>query len=345
AFLTVFALATLAFVLGGQAFVKSLSLSYPLFAILAGLAISNTVGVPRYLRPALRGELYIKTGLVLYGGELLLAELFALGPPGMAVAWLVTPVVLVATYLFGQKVLGIESKTLNVVVSADMSVCGVSAAIATAAACKAKKEELSLAVGISMLFTAVMMFAIPAVAVGTGMDARWAGAWIGGTIDSSGAVAAAGETLGEEAAAVAITVKLIQNVLIGVIAFAVATYWVTVVESAEGRDRPGLGVVWERFPKFVLGFLGASVVFSLVAAYAPAGEEIVTAATKTTKTLRAWCFCLAFVAIGLETDFRQLRGLLAKGKPLVLYACGQTLNIVLTLAVAYVMFVILFPAS
>ena len=124
-----------------------------------------------------------------------------------------------------------QSKTLNITLAADMSVCGVSrAAIATAAACRAKKEELKLAIGISLVFTSVMMIVIPNIINATGMDHVLGGAWIGGTIDATGAVAAAGAFLSDKALYVAATVKLIQNILIGVIAFAVALYWVTWVE-------------------------------------------------------------------------------------------------------------------
>src|SRR5690606_3004756 len=139
----------------------------------------------------------IKTGLVLLGAEILLGQLVALGLPGIFVAWIVTPIVLVSTFAFGQRVLGIRSKSLNMVISADMSVCGVSAAIATAAACRAKKEELSLAIGMSLTFTVVMMVLMPAAIRALGMSDVLGGAWMGGTIDSTGAVAAAGGILGE----------------------------------------------------------------------------------------------------------------------------------------------------
>src|SRR5690606_623934 len=134
----------------GQSLIKACNLEYALWALLAGLIICNTVGTPAFLKPAIATEFYIKTGLVLLGAEVLLHRLLALGVPGLFVAWVVTPVVLITTYIFGQKVLKMESPSLNMVISADMSVCGVSAAIATAAACKAKKEELSLAIGLSL---------------------------------------------------------------------------------------------------------------------------------------------------------------------------------------------------
>ncbi len=346
AFPGVFMLATVAYVLAGQEVVKAYNLEYALWALLLGLIISNTVGTPQILRPAILTEFFIKTGLVLLGAEVLMSRLLALGLPGVFVAWFVTPVVLITTYLFGQKVLGIRSKSLNMVISADMSVCGVSAAIATAAACRAKKEELSLSIGLSLGFTVIMMVVLPAIIKAVGMDPILGGAWLGGTIDSTGAVAAAGAVLGDEALEVAATVKMIQNILIGITAFCVAIYWVTFVERDPRGPRLGISEIWYRFPKFVLGFVTMSVVFSLLYANLTAGPELVDATIQgSSKTLRGWFFCLAFVSIGLETNFRELLPQLKGGKPLLLYVCGQSLNLVLTLAVAYLMFKIVFAEA
>ncbi len=344
AFLVVFALAVLSFVLAGQKVIKHYNLEYALWAIVIGLMISNTVGTPRWLRPAVHTEFYIKTGLVLLGAEVLFNRLLALGAPGVFVSWIVTPITLISTYMFGQKVLRMPSRSLNMVISADMSVCGVSAAVATAAACRAKREELSLAIGLSMVFTVIMMVVMPMFIAAVGMGPVLGGAWIGGTIDSTGAVAAAGGMLGDTALSVAVTIKMIQNILIGAIAFGVAVYWATWVDRTPDQPRAGLGEIWKRFPKFILGFLAASIVFSAISATGPEGNAIVNAVISgTSEGLRGWIFCLAFVSIGLETNFRELRPYLTGGKPLVLYVCGQSLNLVLTLAMAWLMFEKVFP--
>lgn len=340
AFPFVFALATLAYVMSEQEVAQNLNLEYALWALLVGLVISNTVGTPKLLKPAALTEFYIKTGLVLLGAEVLMSRLLVLGIPGIFVAWVVTPIVLISTYIFGQKVLKIPSRSLNMVISADMSVCGVSAAIATAGACKAKKEELSLAIGMSLSFTVIMMVVMPWLIKAFGMDEVLGGAWLGGTIDSTGAVAAAGAVLGERALKVAATVKMIQNILIGVTAFGVAVYWVTYVERDPSGKKPSWMEIWYRFPKFVLGFVLASLIFSVM--HASGGGQIVDATIGSTKSLRGWLFCLAFVSIGLETNFRELLPYLRGGKPLLLYICGQTLNLVLTLLMAWLMFRVIF---
>ncbi len=346
AFPVVFLLATLAYVMAGHSVIAAYNLEYALWALVVGLIISNTVETPSFLKPAILTEFYIKTGLVLLGAEVLMSRLLALGLPGVFVAWVVTPIVLVSTYIFGQRVLKIESRSLNMVISADMSVCGVSAAIATAAACKAKKEELSLAIGMSLTFTVIMMVVMPAIIKAVGMDEILGGAWLGGTIDSTGAVAAAGAALGDRALEVAATVKMIQNILIGVVAFAVAIYWVTCVERDPSGNRLSTMEIWYRFPKFVIGFVLASAVFSLFYVGLNHGPELVDATIAgSTKTLRGWLFCLAFVSIGLETNFRALVPYLRGGKPLVLYVCGQSLNLCLTLLMAWLMFRVIFVDS
>ncbi len=345
-FLFVFAIGVLAYLASQQAVMKEYGIGYAAWAILFGLIISNTIGTPKWVMPAVQTEYYIKTGLVLLGAEILFGKILAIGLPGIFVAWVVTPTVLIITYLFGQKIVKVPSKTLNMVVSADMSVCGVSAAIATAAACRAKKEELTLAVGMSLVFTSIMMILMPAFIKAVDMPHVLGGAWMGGTIDATGAVAAAGAFLSESALYTAATIKMIQNVLIGVIAFGVAIYWCTKVDCVEGQ-RVSAWEIWHRFPKFVIGFIAASLIFSAIyQSLGPdAGYTLVDHGVLRgwSRIFRGWFFCLAFVSIGLATNFRELAHYFKGGKPLILYVCGQSLNLLLTLTMAYIMFYIVFP--
>lgn len=345
-FAFVFLMAVLAYTAASNATMKHYGIGYAAWAILFGLIISNTVGTPKWVMHAVQTEYYIKTGLVLLGAEILFGKILLIGVPGIFVAWVVTPTVLICTYIFGQKIVKMPSKTLNITISADMSVCGVSAAIATAAACRAKKEELTLAVGFSLVFTSIMMIAMPAFIKLVGMPFILGGAWMGGTIDSTGAVAAAGAFLSERALYVAATIKMIQNVLIGVIAFGVALYWCARVECVPGQ-RVRAVEIWHRFPKFVLGFIIASIVFSLVYQYL--GKDVSYALIDhgairgMSKIFRGWFFCLAFTSIGLATNFRELKEYFKGGKPFILYVCGQSFNLMLTLLMAYIMFYLVFP--
>ena len=336
-FFALFLLAVLSYFLANQTGIRAAGVGYAFWALLVGLIISNTAGTPEWLKPALRSELYIKTGLVLLGAEILFNRILHLGPAGLFVAWLVTPMVIVFMYYFGTRVLKIASPSLVIVIAAATSVCGVSAAIAIAAAARAKKDELTLAVGMTLIFTVVMMVLMPIGIRAIGMDPVVGAAWIGGTIDATGAVVAAGALLGDEAGQVAAIVKMIQNILIGVVAFLVAVYWVTNIEQADDGTKPAVTEIWTRFPKFILGFIGASLLFSFVLA-PTLGDETVTDIIDLTSDFRGWLFCLAFVSIGLESNFRALSSQIQGGRPIQLYLIGQTFNVVLTLIAAYLAF-------
>lgn len=335
AFPVVFVLALAAFLIGANQVLAAYGLGYALWALVIGLIVSNLVGTPEWLKPAVRTELFIKIGLVVLGAEVVFGRMLTLGRYGIIVAWGVTPVVLLAMFWFGRRVLKL-TPSFAIIVAAATSVCGVSAAIAAAGASRAKKDELTLAVAMTLIFTVLMMVGMPILSQWLGLDLVMAGAWIGGTVDSTGAVAAAGEFLGPEALQTAAVIKMIQNLLIGMIAFGIALYWVARIEPTEG-GKPRLGDLWTRFPKFVLGFIAASFVVSVL--IVPAiGNDQVDAALDVTSDFRSWFFCLAFLSIGLESNFRELGRQMARGRPLVLYLVGQTFNILLTLAVVWLVF-------
>lgn len=352
-FTYVFVLAVISWLAANQATMKHYGIGYAAWAIIFGMLISNTVGTPKWVMPAVQTEYYIKTGLVLLGAKILFEKIITIGTAGIFVAWVVTPTVWLVTYWFGQRIIKMPSKRLNATICSDMSVCGVSAAIATASACKAKKEELTLAVGLSLVFTSIMMILMPIIIKATfPVDKQLilGGAWMGGTIDATGAVAAAGAFLGEKALYVAATIKMIQNVLIGVIAFCVALYFTTRVEAAETGVKVGPMEIWYRFPKFVIGFIAASIVFSLIytsfnSQISGLGSAMVDKGTikGMSDLFRGWFFSLSFVSIGLATNFRELKEHFKGGKPLILYVFGQGFNLCLTLLVAYIMFYMVFP--
>ncbi len=335
AFLVVFVIGIISMVIASQTTLKAYGLSYPLWALIIGLLISNTVGVPKWLKPGVRTELYIKCGLVVLGAEILFTRIMALGPYGLGIAWGVTPIVLYLMYLYGTRVLKME-RELALPIAAATSVCGVSAAIATGAACKAKQDYITIAVGQTLIFTVLMMVAMPALSRFFGFGELLAGAWIGGTVDSTGAVPAAGELVGPLAMEAAVTIKMSQNVLIGIIAFVVATIWVTRVERVPGAARPSPWEIWFRMPKFIVGFLVASLVFSFVLT-PMMGDEAVSSILKFSKVFRKEFFALAFVSIGLASNFRELGRYFKGGKPLNLYWVGQMFNILLTLLIAWLL--------
>lgn len=307
--------------------------------------MSITIGTPSWIKPGINTELFIKIGLVLLGAEILFKKILSLGVPGLMVAWIVTPIVIIFMYMFAVRVLKMKNKNLAIIIASATSVCGVSAAIAAAAASRAKKEDLTLAVGMTLIFTVLMMFFMPLFIKFIGMNKILGAAWMGGTIDSTGAVVAAGSMLGQTAEQVAAVVKMIQNVLIGVVAFFIAIYWVTKVEAIPGHTANAMEI-WYRFPKFVIGFVAASLFYSFLVVPMMGGDFRMVEAIMIdpfSSVLRGWFFCLAFVSIGLESNFRDLASHMEGGKPMYLYVVGQSFNLVLTLLVAWLAFMVLFP--
>lgn len=303
-------------------------LEWAFWALLIGLIISNTIGTPEWLKPAVKTEFYIKTGLVIMGFSVLFSNIAKFGLYGLGIAWIVTPIVIIFMWWLGTKIFKIDNKPLVITVAAATSVCGTSAAIATGAAAKAKKEDLSAAISVSIIFTILMMVFEPMIIKWTGMSQIMGGSLIGGTVDSTGAVVVAGTALGEEAQKAAVLVKSIQNILIGFIAFFVAIFFATKVNK-EGTEKVGASEIWLRFPKFILGFFAASLIASFI--IQPVfGAENVGAINKVLDQFKNWAFVLAFTSIGLDTNFKAIAKQMQGGKVLWLYIVGQLFNIALT---------------
>lgn len=327
AFAALFVLAVIVRLISAE-FTLNRYLEWAFWALITGLLISNTVGVPAWLRPAIRTEFYIKTGLVVMGFSVLFSNIAKFGLYGLGIAWLVTPIVIIFMWWFGTRILKIDNKPLVITIASATSVCGTSAAIATGAAAGARKNDLGIAISISIIFTILMMVFEPMIIKAVGMNELMGGALIGGTVDSTGAVVLAGNALGPEGEQAAVLVKSIQNILIGFIAFFVALFFATKVEKNSDR-KVGASEIWTRFPKFIIGFFVASLVASFVV-QPLAGSADVKAINTVLDQYKNWAFVLAFTSIGLDTNFREIIKQLHGGKVLWLYVVGQIFNIFLT---------------
>jgi len=310
-------------------------LEWAFWALIVGLLVSNTVGVPKWLKPAVKTEFYIKTGLVIMGFSVLFSNIAKFGLYGLGISWVVCPLCIIFMWWFGTKVLKMDNKPLVITMASATSVCGTSAAIATGAASNCKKTDLTLAVSISIIFTVLMMVLMPLIIKATNMSPIMGGALIGGTIDSTGAVVVAGTALGEEAQTAAVLVKSIQNILIGFVAFFTALFFATRVNNS-GTEKVGAIEIWTRFPKFVLGFFAASLIASFVIQPIYGADEV-SAINKVLDQYKNWAFVLAFVSIGLDTNFKEIIKQMQGGKVLWLYIVGQLFNIVMTLAMVWVL--------
>ena len=341
AFIGLFVLAVIVRLISAE-YTLNRYLEWAFWALIVGLLVSNTVGVPKWLKPAVKTEFYIKTGLVIMGFSVLFSNIAKFGLYGLGIAWIVTPVVILFMWWFGTKVLKLDNKPLVITMAAATSVCGTSAAIATGAASNCKKTDLTMAVSISIIFTVLMMVLEPMLIRACGMNQLMGGSLIGGTVDSTGAVVVAGTALGEEAQTAAVLVKSIQNILIGFIAFFVALFFATRVDKT-GTQKVGAIEIWNRFPKFIIGFFVASLIASFI--FMPTvGSDKVSAINKVLDQYKNWAFVLAFVSIGLDTNFKEIVKQMQGGKVLWLYVVGQVFNIALTLfAVWFLLSGVVFP--
>ncbi|RJR45258.1 MAG: putative sulfate exporter family transporter [Deltaproteobacteria bacterium] len=334
-FPVVFIISWLSLFLAGNYTIHEYGLEYVLFCLILGLLVSNTVGTPGWIRPAVKTEFYIKAGLVILGARVLFGVILKAGALGMVQALAVVGIVWYACWWLCKK-LGIDDD-FAAMLSSSVSICGVSAAIATAGAVKGDPKKLSYVTSIVLVCAVPMMVLMPIISKAVGMPDAVAGAWLGGTLDTSGSVVAAGALISDLAMKVGVTVKMSQNVLIGVAAFILSVVW-TLKGSKEG-EQASLWEIWYRFPKFVLGFLASSLLFSFVLS-----EPVIKAIGKPVQALEVWFFALAFTSIGLETRFMDLAAL-GGGKPAVAFLVAQGFNVIWTLILAYLLFGgILFPS-
>jgi uncharacterized integral membrane protein (TIGR00698 family) len=330
----VFILSALAFFVAGNSTVNYYGLEVVFWALIFGLVISNFLGVPEWLKTAIKTEFFIKIGLVLLGAEVLFTTIAKVGAYGMVQSIIVIVAVFYFCYWLAKK-LGLDDEFASILGTA-VSICGVSAAIAAGGAVKGDQKKISHTISLVLLCAIPMLIFQPLIAKAVGMLPAVAGAWIGGTIDTTGAVVAAGAIAGEAAMAVAVVVKMAQNVLIGFAAFFLAI-WFTFKGQAAGQ-KPSLMEIWFRFPKFVVGFIIASIVFSFFMSEASA-----KAVTGITAGLRGWWFTMAFLCIGLETKFKELVAM-GGGRPAAAFLIAQVFNIFWTLLFAYLIFGgVLFP--
>jgi uncharacterized integral membrane protein (TIGR00698 family) len=327
-FPVVFLLAFISLVIAGNTAVSDLGLEFVLFALFIGLAISNLIGVPDWLREAVRTEYYIKTGLVLLGAGILFPDILDAGARGLVQALLVATVVWYVCFWLARK-LRVDDE-FAVMLSSAVAICGVSAAIATCGAIQGDRKKLSYVTSLVLLVAVPMLVVMPWVVRTFDMSEVVGGAWLGGTLDTSGSVVAAAELISESALKAGVIVKFSQNVLIGVAAFVLSVWWT--MRKRDGAERPSPRVIWERFPKFVLGFLLASLAFSFLL------SEATVADTKGILTsLRTLWFALAFASIGLETRLADL--VTAEGgRPALAFVLAQGFNVAWTLLLAYLLF-------
>lgn len=328
----VYILTVIALIIAGNSGVKSVNLEAVIFSLVIGLAIGNFFQLPDWLRASLSTELFVKIGLVLLGTTVIFSDILKAGSLGLIQALVVVVSVWYFAYWLCKK-LKIDDE-LTMMISSAVSICGVSAAIATSGAIKGDSKKLSYVISLVLITAIPMMIVMPYAAHYFGLSQEVTGAWFGGSIDTTGAVVASGSLVGEEALKISTIVKFSQNVLLGLAAFAISIYWSYTKDSSEvaKQSKPTLNLIWERFPKFVLGFLAASLLFSFFLS-----SETIEPIKGSLKNLQGLWFALAFTSIGLETKFSDLFNS-ASRKPLYAFLAAQGFNIIVTLIIAVLLF-------
>lgn len=266
------------FVMAGWKVMEELNIEAPLLALLVGLAVSNLFGVPGWLRDALRTEYYIKTGIVLLGATLPLTLIFSAGPIAFVQATLVSVCTWLTIFLAATKIFKLEPQ-FGATLGAAGAVCGVSASIAVGGAVKAKKDHISISIAVVTVWAIVMILVLTVVlkqlvpgAIAPGV----AGAWVGTSefADAAGfaVVAELATRFGDSPINAFTLMKVIgRDIWIGIWCLILAVVSVVFWEKKDPAEKAvGAGIIWERFPKFVIGFLAASVAMSVVAGRAPA---------------------------------------------------------------------------
>ena len=287
--------------------------------------------MPAWLKPAVRTEFYIKTGLVILGSGILVDEILTAGAYGIVQALLVVGIVWYFCYWLAVK-MKVDEKFAAILASS-VSICGVSAAIAISGAIKGDPKKLSYVTSLVLFCAVPMLVLMPVVSKYFGFPDVVAGAWLGGTLDTSGSVVAAGEMISETAMKAGVIVKMSQNVLIGFVAFILAAVWAfKKTEEVSSEEKPTLMEIWYRFPKFVLGFIIASAVFSFLI-----HPALVMETKGILSGLRTWWFALAFTCIGLDTNIKDLAKT-AGGRPAAAFLIAQAFNIFWTLLLAWLIF-------
>jgi uncharacterized integral membrane protein (TIGR00698 family) len=295
------------------------NVEYVLWAIIFGLVISNTAGVPAAFRPGVDTyEFWLKAGIVFQGARFLLGDVLKLGGASLFFVAIELGVSMALMTWLGRR-FGLTPK-LTSLLAIGSSICGVSAIIAARGAIDADDEDASYAIAAILALGAFSLFAFPAIGHALGMGDSAFGMWAGLAVDNTAEATAAGALYSDAAGKFAVLAKTTRNATIGFVVLGYAIYWAKKSQASQIANKAAF--LWQKFPKFVLGF----IVISLLATLGMFNKAQMTDLAN----LSRWAFLLTFAGVGLRTDLREMRkqGL----RPLVVGAVGEFAIAGLTLA-------------
>jgi uncharacterized integral membrane protein (TIGR00698 family) len=296
------------------------NIEYVLWAILFGLVIANTVGVPEPFRAGVDTyEFWLKTGIVLQGARFLIGDVLKLGGASLACVAIELALGIVVMTALGRS-FKLRPKLISLL-AIGSSVCGVSAIIAAKGAIDADDEDASYAMAAILALGAVSLLAFPLIGRALGMSDHAYGLWAGLAVDNTAEAIAAGALYSDEAGRFAVLAKTARNATIGFVVLAYALYWIRQGQARAVANKATF--LWDRFPKFVLGFIGISVLASV--------GVFSRAQTADIANLSRWAFLFTFAGVGLRTNFVELR---RQGwRPLAVGVIGECAIAAITLAV------------
>ncbi|MGB6899930.1 MAG: putative sulfate exporter family transporter, partial [Candidatus Acidiferrum sp.] len=232
------------------------NIEYVLWAILLGLVISNTIGVPEIFRSGVATyEFWLKAGIVLLGARFLLGDILKLGGVSLVlVAIEITGAIAFMTFL--GRAFHLKPK-LTSLLAVGSAVCGVSAIIAAQGAIEADEEDSSFSIAAILALGALALFTFPLIGHALHLGDRAYGIWAGLAVDNTAEATAAGALYSDAAGKLAVLVKSTRNAMIGFVVLAYAIYWASQGQAKTVRNKAAF--LWQKFPKFVLGFLLISV--------------------------------------------------------------------------------------
>lgn len=298
------------------------NIEYVLWAILIGLAISNTVGVPALFRAGVATyEFWLKAGIVLLGARFLIGDVLRLGGISLGLVFIEIALSLVFMTFLG-RAFKLRPKLITLL-AVGSSICGVSAIIATQGAIDADEEDSSYAIAAILALGAISLFLFPLIGHGLHLSDRGYGLWAGLAVDNTAEASAAGALFSDAAGKVAVLAKTCRNAMIGFVVLGYAMYWASRGQATKVTNKAAF--LWSKFPKFVLGFL----LISLLASVAFFTKPQITALGN----LSRWAFLLTFAGVGLRTNLRELGK--QGARPFLAGAIGEIAIATLTLGLIY----------
>ena len=295
------------------------NIEYVMWAILIGVFITNVFGLPRIFRAGVATyEFWLKAGIILLGARFIFGDMLRLGGVSLLLVFVELALALTFMTYLGR---GFRlSPKLVTLLAVGSSVCGVSAIIATQGAIDADEEDSSVAIAAILLLGALSLFVFPLVGHALHMSDHAYGLWTGLAVDNTAEATAAGALYSDAAGKFAVLAKTCRNAMIGFVVLGYALYWSSRGQAAAIGNKGAF--LWNKFPKFVLGFL-------LISALATAGvfnkPQLLALGN-----LSRWAFLLTFAGVGLRTSFKDLSK--QGARPFVVGAIGEIAIAVITLA-------------